>query len=225
MGLVPFGNTAAAFEKAIELRAPMLEFDVRRLGDNTLVTYHDSHLGAAPLAALNWPNFHAATRHLGFEALTLGQTLDLCRGRIAVDVELKEVGYESRVTRALEEQMPAGDAIAKSFHEPAVLALKAAAPALRTGLLLGDAIRGPRDLARALTPEAAIRRTRPDFVAPGLQSLRLGMLGRLRRVGLPIYVWTVNDPATMRALVAAGVTGLITDRPDLARETFGGSAA
>jgi glycerophosphoryl diester phosphodiesterase len=36
-----------------------------------------------------------------------------------------------------------------------------------------------------------------------------------RRVGLPLGVWTVNDPATMRRLLALGVDGIITDRPDL----------
>jgi glycerophosphoryl diester phosphodiesterase len=220
MGLVPYGNTAQAFEKAIALGAPMLEFDVRRLGDGTLVTYHDSHLGAAPLTALDWRNFHAATRHLGFEALTLDETLALCRGRIRVDVELKEPGYEAAVVRAIRAQLKPDDAIAKSFHEASVRALRAFAPHIQVGLLLGDAVSGPGDLARALLPEAAVRRTDPQFLCPGTRYLRLGMLARLRRIGRPIYVWTVNDPAEMRALVAAGVTGLVTDRPDLALETF-----
>jgi len=33
--------------------------------------------------------------------------------------------------------------------------------------------------------------------------------------GLKVYVWTVNDPARMRELIQAGVSGIITDRPDL----------
>lgn len=38
--------------------------------------------------------------------------------------------------------------------------------------------------------------------------------------GLRVIPWTVNDPATMRALLRDGVDGLITDYPDRARAVF-----
>ena len=36
-----------------------------------------------------------------------------------------------------------------------------------------------------------------------------------RARGLHVDTWTVNDEASMRRLVSAGVGGIITDRPDL----------
>jgi glycerophosphoryl diester phosphodiesterase len=36
----------------------------------------------------------------------------------------------------------------------------------------------------------------------------------LRNAGKHINVWTCNEPESMRKLLAAGVTGLITDYPD-----------
>jgi glycerophosphoryl diester phosphodiesterase len=34
---------------------------------------------------------------------------------------------------------------------------------------------------------------------------------------MPVHAWVIDDPAEMRTLIHWGVTGLITDRPDLAR--------
>jgi glycerophosphoryl diester phosphodiesterase len=40
------------------------------------------------------------------------------------------------------------------------------------------------------------------------------------RTGLPVHVWTVNDEATMHALLDLGVDGVMTDRPRLLRDVF-----
>lgn len=45
-------------------------------------------------------------------------------------------------------------------------------------------------------------------------------LKEARDLGLQVLVWTVNDPATMERLLDLGVDGLITDRPDLARQVL-----
>jgi glycerophosphoryl diester phosphodiesterase len=38
-----------------------------------------------------------------------------------------------------------------------------------------------------------------------------------RRLGCPVHVWTVNDPATARRLWARGVAGVVTDVPSMIR--------
>lgn len=39
-------------------------------------------------------------------------------------------------------------------------------------------------------------------------------------LGLKVLVWTVNDAATMNRMLDLGIDGLITDRPDIAREVL-----
>ena len=53
--------------------------------------------------------------------------------------------------------------------------------------------------------------------APDHESLTRALLDDAHARGLRVIPWTVNDPADMRRLIAWGVDGLITDRPDRAR--------
>jgi glycerophosphoryl diester phosphodiesterase len=42
-----------------------------------------------------------------------------------------------------------------------------------------------------------------------------------RRRNVKTHVWTINDEARMRELIAAGINGIITDRPDLLLKVLG----
>lgn len=48
-----------------------------------------------------------------------------------------------------------------------------------------------------------------------------GFVRQVHEAGLALYVWTVNDLPTARALVEAGVDGITTDRPAFLREGLG----
>jgi glycerophosphoryl diester phosphodiesterase len=49
----------------------------------------------------------------------------------------------------------------------------------------------------------------------GVRVLTSRFLREAHRRNLPIHVWTVDDPQDMRRLLAMGVDGIQTDRPDL----------
>lgn len=49
------------------------------------------------------------------------------------------------------------------------------------------------------------------------------MVKRAHAAGMQVIPWTVDDKPTMRALIATGVDGIITDYPDRLREVMGES--
>jgi len=53
--------------------------------------------------------------------------------------------------------------------------------------------------------------------SPHHRDLTEAGLAEARALGLTVIPWTVNDVATMEALIDRGVDGLITDRPDILR--------
>jgi glycerophosphoryl diester phosphodiesterase len=56
--------------------------------------------------------------------------------------------------------------------------------------------------------------------APELGGLTQALVAEAQALGLAVAPWTVNAPADMARLIAWGVDGLCTDRPDLARSAM-----
>jgi glycerophosphoryl diester phosphodiesterase len=74
-----------------------------------------------------------------------------------------------------------------------------------TGLLYDGQIEKP--LEKTLEVGARQLVARGDLVTPA-------MIAEARRKDLQIVCWTVNHPAHMRMLMAAGVDGIMSDYPD-----------
>jgi glycerophosphoryl diester phosphodiesterase len=215
--LVEFENTLEAFEKAIEIGADAMEFDVRRTADGVLVSFHDEAVEGRKIAELDLDELQAIAGRRGFSVPCVEEIFRLAKGRILLDIELKEAGYEREVLGLALKHLAVTDFVMKSFIDATIMEVKRLDPRVRTGLLLG--VERPREgfLRRVveLFPGFRLWRCGADFVAPHYLLLRLGFLARMRRRGIPIFVWTVNDPKMMEDLIARGVHAIITDRPDI----------
>jgi glycerophosphoryl diester phosphodiesterase len=181
-------NTLPAFERAIEIGADYVEFDVHADRQGRLVVSHDPPRGPG--------------------LPTLEEVLDLCRGRIGVMVELKTPGRYRRhdlvhCTLGLLDD----DAVVVCFQRAALQEVRRLRPNLRTVQHVGFGV--------------SIR-TAAGAWAAGFQDQRVSKRGlaAARRLGLETTVYTVNAPERMLELAALGVTGIFTDRPDLALRTL-----
>jgi glycerophosphoryl diester phosphodiesterase len=70
-----------------------------------------------------------------------------------------------------------------------------------------------RFLPLGYTPEADVLQVPERF--KGIPIVTRGFVARAHRRNLPVQVWVVDDPDDMRRLLALGVDGLQSDRPDL----------
>ena len=180
-------NSLAAFEAAIALGADMIEADVRLAGD-TLVLSHD------PAPAASTP-------------FRLDDLVRLASGRIALDLELKEAGYEERVLHAVDPR-PAG-LILTSFLPAALARLRELDPAVTTGLLIG-----PHDHGHDLRGRAAA--CGAQLLCPHVSQVSDALRSTAAR-SEPLVVWTVNETGVLAGMLRDAAVGcVITDVPGVA---------
>ncbi|UCD63917.1 MAG: glycerophosphodiester phosphodiesterase [Candidatus Zixiibacteriota bacterium] len=220
-------NTLEAFEAAIEMGADAIEFDVRRTRDGVYVVHHDPAVASSDtlIADSNYIDIDNLARKQGFHIPTLEEALSACQGRIGLNIELKEEGYEGDVVPFIRERVEAASAVITSFNDNSVKQTASAWPEVRTGLILGvDSPASVRTRISELFPENRLRRCGADFVAAHHRLIRFGFLKRMLSAGYPVWVWTVDDPARTRALIRQGASGIITNVPDQLRGICGKTA-
>lgn len=212
-------NTIASFEKAMTLGADMIEFDVRRTKDNVLIAFHDGMIQGHSIKDLTYEENRQLAGKLGFNIPTVEDVLKWSRGRIRLDVELKEEGYEKEIVELLHRYLDEDQFVITSFNDDSLRVIKERYPDIKTGLILGRELPSYRILTRLqeLFPERRCKKAKPDFLVAHLHLLRFGFLERARRRHLLVFVWTVNDEETIRSLLHnERVCGIITDKPALA---------
>jgi len=218
-------NTIAAFERAVELGADVIELDLHMSRDGELVVIHDDTLdrttdGRGVVHELNLKDLKRldAGRWFGKEFAgeripTLTEVLQRFAGKVPLALEVKAgsaffPGIEEKVISALRRHSAIGQAAVASFDHYALQRLKEIEPTLRTAALL---------VGRPVSLSALAGPAKADGLALEASFVTKTEVEACRAAGLQLVVWVVNDPAQMRHFIRLGVDGIITDRPDLLR--------
>lgn len=201
-------NTIDAFAEARRLGADGVELDVRLTADGALAIHHDAEIpGLGAIAQLE-------VAHLPAHVPLLADVLAVCEGMV-VNVEIKNApqdpGWDAGeavaalTAAAIEEAGWTSRVIVSSFQMATLRAVQAADGRLALGALWGFGADSEPALAAA---------AEAGFVAvhPFVMSVNPVLVERAHAMGLAINVWTVNAPEDLRAMVAAGVDTVVTDR-------------
>ncbi|HSX02816.1 MAG TPA: glycerophosphodiester phosphodiesterase [Candidatus Saccharimonadia bacterium] len=209
-------NTLAAFELAMQLGAGMIEFDARRTADGVLVVHHNRRIRGRRISRLTYARLQTwrHSRHVP----TLEQVLQLAAGRVRLDIELKEAGYEAEVIALVRRYVQPDSFVMSSFLEGTVRRLKQLDSELCVGLLVGRGL--PKFIFNRLSnfaPARRVARSGADFLACHYSLADLGVLGQMARRGVPVMIWTVNDARRLRRYLAdPRVRGVISNLPPAA---------
>lgn len=225
-GLAP-ENTLPSILAAAAHGVTYFEVDAKLTGDGEVILMHDATLdrttsGSGRVAETAFAVVRAADAGKPFpdqgrvQVPTLVELLDLLIDRNwGVNIEIKPCEGRERETaaavcRIVEAHWPKDrePPLLSSFAVGSLEEAQKVAPHLPRGYLCESLEPGWQDIVRRL-----------DCTTLNLNSATLSpeKLAEAKASGLPILVWTVNDPARAEELLKAGVVSIITDRPDIVK--------
>jgi glycerophosphoryl diester phosphodiesterase len=226
-------NTLPAFSAAAGLGARFFETDLRLTADGVVMCHHDSTLdrttnGSGPVRSRTRSELQevdAGYRHringsypfrgegVGIPTLEELLTTFLDHGVI---VDLKEEGLEAPLWQLIERLEAHSRLIVGSFSSARVQRFRiisggsvavSGGPSEITGLMGASRL--------GIEPSIDVQAMQVPVSWYGAPVITPRFVETAHRIGLLVHAWTINEPEEAKRLLALGVDGLITDRPDL----------
>jgi glycerophosphoryl diester phosphodiesterase len=218
-------NTMPAFEHAVRLGYRYLETDAHATSDGVLVAFHDNVLDRVTdrkgvIAQLPWETVRLA--RLGADVgIPLMEDLLAAWPDVRVNIDLKHEASVAPLVEVIDRT---------AAHDRVCVASFSGKRLDRFRRLSGGRV------CTAIAPLEITRLRLAGFGAPvgrfngncAQVPVRQGpvlILDRrfvdgAHRQGLPVHVWTIDDPAEMERLLDLGVDGIMTDRPSVLKEVL-----
>lgn len=226
-GLAP-ENTLMAAQEAVRQGAAYTEIDIRRAADGVLVVMHDTSLlrTTGRAAAVEELTSAEITRLIvrtdpgitppAEDTVPLFETILECIAvsPIRLVLEVKDPsrypGIAGQIVEALKRTGTLDKVVVGSFEHAWLPEFQAAAPGVPPVPIADWWTRVPASPPVSMVDYDWLRVVLdPTFVR------------RMRAQGRTVLVWTVDSPFVMRLMLALGVDGLTTNRPDLGRKALG----
>lgn len=212
-------NTMPSFEKALELGADALEFDVVLTLDGVPIVIHDDTLdrttngcGAieqalyADLQSLDAGSWKGTATHVP----TLAEVLAEYAPRTLLNLEIKTSPRRGELVEACVEAVLQHEAsnsvVFSSFDHDALRVLRTIMPTARIGVLCGM---GTLEQGFACALELGAENLHPPALL-----VTEALVQRAHAANLQVWTWTANATDHISRLLAAGVDGIFSDWPE-----------
>lgn len=216
-------NTLPAFQSAIDVKSDLVELDYFHSADGVPVVIHDELLDRTtdaeaifgrrelevcklPLADLERLDAGSwfGNRFTGAKLPTLAQSLDLIQAGSTTLIERK-AGEAKTLVKLLEERKLTDQVVVQAFDWEFVAACRKLSPTLALGALCGKP--ASEEQVRAAAATGA------DLIVWNHEKISKEQIDLIHQLGKRAWVYTVDEPDRARWLLAAGIDGIITNRP------------
>lgn len=221
-------NTMAAFQKAVELSADSIEFDVKCSKDGEMIIIHDQTLDRTTnghgkvietnlkdLRNLDAGSFYSSD-FTGEKIPLLSEVLEEFSNKIMMNIELTNYssirdGLARKVAILVKKMGVEKNVFFSSFHPYNLLLTSRIVPNVPVALLALPGMVGwifRSNLMRWISPE---------MIHPYYNDVNRGFIEKQHKKNRRVNVWTVNTESDIKKLLKDNVDGLITDDPLLAK--------
>jgi glycerophosphoryl diester phosphodiesterase len=212
-------NTLPAFESAVQLGYRYVETDVHVTSDGVLLAFHDDHLDRVTdregeIASLPWSEVSKA-RVDGREPIPLLADLLGTWPDLRINIDPKHDAAVEPLAEVIEATGAVDRVCVGSFSDRRIDRLRA---------LLGSRLctsLGPLGILRVtlgVRPPGGVACAQVPVSTGRIEVLTPRFLHNARRRGLPVQVWTIDEPAEIHRLLDLGVDGIMTDRPAVLKQ-------
>ena len=214
-------NTLAAYRRAVAQGVTFIETDLHLTRDAHFVALHDETVnrttnGQGPIQQMTLLEARRldagswfGSEFIGERLPTLPEILDFAKKHdVVFYLELKSDGFwggDHALISALRDSGEIPRIIVMAFDASILEGLRKIEPTLMTALLYDGTIENP--LGKALSIGARQIAVKGDLMTPNF-------LSEAHKKDIQLVCWTINQPAHMRLLAAAGVDGIMSDYPD-----------
>lgn len=210
-------NTLAAIQKAVEIGADRVEFDVRCSQEGEPVVIHDGTLdrttnGKGKVSEATVAELKKLDAGSWFSQEFAGEPLPLLselfegfKEKIRFNVEVKASGCEEKILALIKDHDLLESAVVSSFHEEILQAFRRLHPKLKLQLITAQRVN-----LKPLHEELRLHAINPVFFLLSDKPF----IQKARELGLKINVWTVDDEVLIKQALEAVVDGIISNYPD-----------
>jgi glycerophosphoryl diester phosphodiesterase len=229
-------NTLLAFESAIKKGADGVEFDVHQTKDGEFIVHHFYNLGSsdngtglvhehtlAELRSLDSGSWVSPT-YAGLQKPNLAQVLELCRGRVRLELEVKSSSLDAlkQIIKTLENFKMMDDVELTTAHHPLLFHAKRINPLLSTGTFF---YRPPDWMPLRLAQQHVLDwATQLDIHVVHLEDrlATVEFIDKLHQKKLKVHGSNFDSAEQIRQGITQGVDGFSTGSLDMALRAVSG---